>query len=300
MEKTGLKLKDTQKMVKVKGKNLIIPPVNFEVYRLISVKGTFKHKEMKFLIDGKNSERSSFGSNNLESLVFSANNKNIENYLIKHFGKDYEIIVDENPGLPEIILPKVEITTEKDVTLQSVDINKTNQDKIKEIVSAPGYVKDSAKKHLSKELFKIGLATQFIGTGGGNDSTTQRMENAYSKLGISNTGNYSSDDIIYVSSNGNRGNRFINVESGKLNGAYENIDKAISANSRFIMDTKSHLDKTSAYNIGEVAMADYLLSKGYTRDDLSGICSSNNRMNKAFDENNQNTEGGENKPSCKS
>jgi hypothetical protein len=151
--------------------------------------------------------------------------------------------------------------------------NRPVGESVEKIVTAPGYIKDSAKKHLAKELFKIRQATQFIGTGGGNDSTTTRMQNAYNQVGASNTGIYSPNDLIYVSSNGNRGNRFVNVKDGILQGAYTLIDKAIAANARFIMDTKSHLDATSGYNVGEVAMADYLTKKGYVREDATGIWS---------------------------
>lgn len=145
------------------------------------------------------------------------------------------------------------------------------QEQIEEIVTTEGYVKESAKKHLPKELFKIRQATQFIGTGGGNDSTTQRMENAYNKVGLANTGNYKPSDLIYISSNGSRGNRYLNIKDGILQGPYKNIDKAIAAGANFIMDTKEHLDKTSGYNIGEIDMANYLASKNYVREDSTGI-----------------------------
>jgi hypothetical protein len=158
--------------------------------------------------------------------------------------------------------------------VESKDLTTSIANKVEEIVSAPGYVKESAKKYLSKELFKIRQATQFIGTGGGNDSTTQRMENAYKQVGAANTGNYNSSDLIYVSSNGNRGSRFVNVKNGKLQGPYKNIDKAIAVGAKFIMDTKAHLDATKGYNVGEVDMANYLISKGYTRDDKTGIWTS--------------------------
>jgi hypothetical protein len=165
---------------------------------------------------------------------------------------------------------------------------------VEDIVTAPGYVKESAKKHLPKELFKIRQATQFIGTGGGNDSTTQRMENAYTQVGLANTGNYTSDDLIYVSSNGNRGNRFINVKDGVLQGPYKLIDKAIATGARFIMDTKAHLDNTSGYNIGEVDMANYLTSKGYIREDASGIWSAS--IAPTVDMNSRQTVAGNEKP----
>jgi hypothetical protein len=99
------------------------------------------------------------------------------------------------------------------------------------------------------------------------------MENAYSQVGLANTGNYNSNDLVYVSSNGNRGARFINVKDGVLQGAYKNVDRAIAVGARFIMDTKSHLDSTSGYNLGEMDMANYLSSKGYVRDDKTGIWS---------------------------
>jgi alkylated DNA repair dioxygenase AlkB len=172
------------------------------------------------------------------------------------------------PGMPT--KPAIKTTQE---TAAQPTVTQTVGESIEKIVTAPGYIKDSAKKHLAKELFKIRQATQFIGTGGGNDSTTTRMENAYSQVGAANTGVYSANDLIYVSSNGNRGNRFVNVKDDILQGAYTLIDKAIAANARFIMDTKSHLDATSGYNVGEVAMADYLTKKGYVREDATGIWS---------------------------
>lgn len=188
-------------------------------------------------------------------------------------------VVNQNPafiintgGSPVVSMPSnLTLNMNAQPAAPSVD---SKRQQVEAIVTAPGYVKDSAKKHLSKELFKIRQATQFIGTGGGNDSTTQRMENAYSQVGLANTGNYTSSDLIYVSSNGNRGQRFVNVNNGQLQGAYQNIDKAIAARVRFIMDTKAHLDATSGYNVGEVAMANYLASKGYTREDATGIWSS--------------------------
>jgi hypothetical protein len=146
---------------------------------------------------------------------------------------------------------------------------------VEAIVTAPGYVKESAKKYIDKELFKIRQATQFIGTGGGNDSTTQRMENAYAQVGLANTGNYIANDLVYVSSNGNRGNRyspFTGIPSA-LQGPYQNIDKVIAARGRIIMDTAQHLANTKSYNIGEVDLATYLASKGYVRQDATGIWS---------------------------
>ncbi len=132
-------------------------------------------------------------------------------------------------------------------------------------------IKDSARKYLPKEQFKAQLATQYIGDGGGNDSSTERYKKLYEEYGLANTGQYNENDIIWVSSNGKRSNRFNPVVLGRLNGVYQYIDKAIEVGATFIMDTKDHIEKTKLYNIGEIALAEYFLSKGYQRDDKLGI-----------------------------
>lgn len=185
------------------------------------------------------------------------------------------------PGQPEtqgMAMPSnliLRMTPEQTATTaSSIDVD-SKKKQVEAIVTAPGYVKESAKKHLPKELFKIRQATQFIGTGGGNDSTTQRMENAYAQVGLANTGNYTSSDLVYVSSNGNRANRyspFVGIPSG-LQGPYQNIDKVVAAGGRIIMDTAQHLANTRSYNIGEADLAVYLANKGYTREDATGIWS---------------------------
>jgi len=115
------------------------------------------------------------------------------------------------------------------------------------------------------------MATQYIGDGGGNNSSTERYKKLYEKYELANTGNYISDDIIWVSSNGKRGNRFNPVVNGELQGVYENIDKAIKVGATIVMDTAAHIERTKNYNIGEVALAEYLQNNGYHRDDSTGI-----------------------------
>lgn len=140
------------------------------------------------------------------------------------------------------------------------------------------YMSKSAQKWYRKELKKVKLATQYIGEGVVN-SSTDRYKRLYEKYNLANTGNYTEDDIIWVSSNGKRKNRFnpviINDQvltyEGILQGAYKNIDLGIKANCTFIMDTLDHLEKTKLYNIGELQLMEYLKNNNYRRIDRSGI-----------------------------
>ena len=127
----------------------------------------------------------------------------------------------------------------------------------------------TAEKWVSKEQVKTKIATQFIGAGK-KGSSTDKYRGIYQEEGVANTGEYKSDDIIYVSSNGKRAGRVNPVKDGVLQGVYKNIDKAIEAGATIVMDTRAHLRKTRGYNIGEVALATYLSKHGYI-DNNEGI-----------------------------
>lgn len=142
------------------------------------------------------------------------------------------------------------------------------QDKITE--QLPTVINPSARKHLEKELVKTRIATQFIGVGAEN-SSTERYRLLYERYGVANTGKYTSNDIIWVSSNGQRRNRISPVRQGMLQGMYAYVLTAISAGATFVMDTKGHLEKTARYNVGEIALANYLKNHGYQREGESGI-----------------------------
>jgi len=219
-----------------------------------------------------------FGNNEYDE-VWSDYNYETKTSNITFKGGDQRVKPIGSPNLGYIYY-----TPNRDAQLKVIDTPDINtedskqDDKLvdfrKEIVETlPSIVKDSAQKHIPKEIFKIKQATQFIGTGKGNDSTTQRMENLYSKYKLANTGKYTKDDLIYVSSNGKRNNRVSPVIDNKLNDVYKNIDKAIEAKSRFIMDTAQHITNTKEYNLGEVALAEYLRNHNYERDDKTGIWS---------------------------
>jgi hypothetical protein len=126
-------------------------------------------------------------------------------------------------------------------------------------------IKDSARKWLPKEQVKSRMATQYIGDGA-PDSSTARYKKLYESYGIANTGKYAANDIVWVSSNGKRMNRVNPIENGVLQGVYKNINKAIAAEAAIVMDTHAHIEATKSYNIGEVALAEYMNANGYSRD----------------------------------
>lgn len=125
----------------------------------------------------------------------------------------------------------------------------------------------SAAKWVDKEGAKFDVATQAI-SDGTKDSTAGFVKDFYGDK--ANTGTYTKDDVVYLSTNGNRAGRVVPVKNGELQGAYKNIDKAIKAGAKFVADTSKHLANTGKYNVGEVELAEYLQSKGYTREDKDG------------------------------
>jgi hypothetical protein len=156
-------------------------------------------------------------------------------------------------------------------TQSSTNVRQATEGQKQEITNRmPDVINESAKKHLPKEQFKTRQATQYIGEGS-SKSSTDNYKKLYAQYGLANTGVYNSSDLIYVSSNGARGNRVNPVENGVVQFAYKNIDKAIAAGAKFIMDTAAHVENTKSYNVGEIALAKYLTDKGYTREDSTGI-----------------------------
>lgn len=146
--------------------------------------------------------------------------------------------------------------------------SKSVQEKITEELA--DYINKSAIAHLPKERVKTRIATQYIGEGA-KGSSTDNYRNLYEKYNLANTGKYSKDDIIYVSSNGTRGGRINPVENGELQGEYKNIDKAIKVGATIVMDTSAHIKATKNYNIGEIALANYMSTHGYEREGDTGI-----------------------------
>jgi hypothetical protein len=180
------------------------------------------------------------------------------------------------PGVTRTAPTTVAGTKAAPVTAPTDVKQATKDEKIEITKRMAEVINESAKHHLPKERFKTVRATQYIGYGAPN-SSTDNYRKLYAEYGLANTGKYNSDDLVYVSSNGKRTGRIAPTSNNntRLTAGYDVIDTAIAAGANFIMDTAYHLKRYGGYNLGEVALAEYLTSKGYTRDDKSGIWTPN-------------------------
>jgi len=110
-----------------------------------------------------------------------------------------------------------------------------------------------------KATVKASVATQYIGFGEGivNSSTENYRQQAGE---YANTGNYSAEDIIFVSIGGKRGNE--TVRKFQQDKTIKEALKAIEAGATLITDNKSYVEG-SDYNEGEKRLAKNLETKGY-------------------------------------
>jgi hypothetical protein len=110
-----------------------------------------------------------------------------------------------------------------------------------------------------KAVAKAKIATQFIGFAEGiKDSST----GLYGKQAgqYANTGNYSSDDVIFVSVLGKRGNE--SIRKTQQDKTIREAIKALKAGATVITDNEEYV-RSSSYNEGEKRLADNLKHKGY-------------------------------------
>lgn len=112
----------------------------------------------------------------------------------------------------------------------------------------------------AKDQKKSDMATQYIGLGNAGSSTDVYRKDWGNKA---NTGNYTSEDKIFISINGNKRNRI------GFNAIKPLVDKAIAVNATFITDIPYHRNR--AYNIGEREVAEYLTANGYVEQGSTGV-----------------------------
>lgn len=106
-----------------------------------------------------------------------------------------------------------------------------------------------------KDQRKAVKANKFIGRGSARSSTA-----AYAKAygDLANCSQYSSDDVVFISAEGNR--------SGRLKPDFEEILLAVEAGVTFITDDA--YNRNRPYNIGEREVAAFLINHGYTEKNL--------------------------------
>lgn len=115
---------------------------------------------------------------------------------------------------------------------------------------------------IAKDAAKADAMTQFIGEGRSNKKGSSTNNYAQWAGDKANTGEYSDRDKVFVSVNGRGEGRVPLMKDGKLNGAFQNLEKATAARATILADNKAN--RSRDHNVGERDLADYLTSKGYT------------------------------------
>lgn len=108
----------------------------------------------------------------------------------------------------------------------------------------------STNPFFSKDLKKSLNATKFIGQGSIASSTHKYMLAAGN---LANCGEYTSDDVVFVSAEGMR--------RGRLDVDFEELKLAIDAQATFITDDKYNRERP--YNQGERQVAAFFTKHGY-------------------------------------
>lgn len=118
----------------------------------------------------------------------------------------------------------------------------------------------TGNRYLPKDQAKAAKANKFIGQGAEGSSTAKYAE-ALTAQGVANTGNYTTDDVVFISANGNRSNRmpFDQAE----------VQLAVEAGATLITDTAA--DRARGFNTGEREVAAFLTDKGYVDQAGNGI-----------------------------
>jgi hypothetical protein len=116
-----------------------------------------------------------------------------------------------------------------------------------------------------KAKIKASIATQFIGFGEGitGSSTETYRQQAGS---LANTGNYSVNDVIFVSIPGKRGDA--EVSKKEQDKTIKEAIKAVEAGATILTDNKGYTD-ASSYNTGEKRLYDNMKAKGYRYSEIT-------------------------------
>ena len=104
--------------------------------------------------------------------------------------------------------------------------------------------------YTTKDQLKADRATKFIGRGSVRSSTASYTRD----FGVlANSGSYTKDDVVFISAEGNRGDR--------LSPDYAEIALAVKARATIITDVPSHRNRP--YNIGERQVTNFLTQESY-------------------------------------
>jgi hypothetical protein len=151
---------------------------------------------------------------------------------------------------------ETEVETEKETKPKIVELPKRNLFTVTPIQAAD-----------KKAVIKASIATKYIGFGEGIEGSSTELYRQQAGS-FANTGNYSSDDVVFVSIGGKRPAKNLKLRKAQQDRTIEEALTAIEAGAILITDNKDYVQK-SDYNEGEKRLAEKLLKSGYSYFDIT-------------------------------
>lgn len=123
----------------------------------------------------------------------------------------------------------------------------------------PVGTKGAKNTYFEKDSAKALQANQYIGRGSAMSSTQWHADTL--PASVVNTGTYTPDSIVLISSEGKR--------TGRVSPDFDLIQKALDAGATIVTDKPE--DRARDFNVGEREVAKYLMSKGYVEKPGTGL-----------------------------
>jgi len=222
-----------------------------------------------------------FLNNNLNDAVFE---QVYNRMMIKSMFKNYLVTADNyadpKPMSEEDLADMIAKANEAILALGGIETelgsNETNEDDpTEEPTEEPEGIKNFNKKNLftvtpvqaadKKATIKASIATQFIGFGEGISGSSTELYRQQAGA-LANTGNYSVDDIVFVSVPGKRGDAAI--AKREQDKTIKEAIKAVEAGATILTDNKAYTD-ASTYNTGEKRLYANMETKGYNYSEIT-------------------------------
>ena len=202
-------------------------------------------------------------------------NKNFKNFVVstKQYNNPEPIVLEKNDivisqSKAEELLSKSGIKTVEEI----------ENDEIRETV-VPAQPSASVNKFDKKNLFKVtpiqatdkkatikaSIATQYIGFGEGIKGSSTENYRQQASL-FANTGNYSDNDVIFVSIGGRRGTD--EQQKTQQDRTIKEAIKAVEAGATILTDNKDYTN-ASSYNTGEKRLYANMEAKGYNYSEVT-------------------------------
>ena len=222
-----------------------------------------------------------FLNNNLNDAVFE---QVYNRMMIKSMFKNYVVTADNyadpKPLSEEELADMIAKANEAILALGGIETelgpNETNEDDpTEEPTEEPEGIKNFNKKNLftvtpiqaadKKAPIKASIATQFIGFGEGISGSSTELYRQQAGA-LANTGNYSADDVVFVSVPGKRGDAAI--AKREQDKTIKEAIKAVEAGATILTDNKAYTD-ASTYNTGEKRLYANMEAKGYNYSEIT-------------------------------